>query len=275
MYTRAISAQMLFRLNAMKKTSLITLLVAFCMLSTSIESNGQKIEWPADSVVSEELTEYKESDVAREFIGVGWALVVVGAVTNTVGLVINKFDRNDPSGQGNPSDNGHYLWNRKGGPVIVVGLSLVAAGSIAIGVGGLIKGITKKLKRRENRVDDTMKYIADMDTTLCRLISDVDDSTYYARIMNFISDSNYYVIQLREERYPNGQVKFIGLKSKHAYGRNPDYLYKIGTWKYFYSNGQLKKRINYDLRENKHGLYEEYDKTGVLIIREQYTSNKR
>ena len=240
----------------MKKMTALTLLIGWCILILSVESKGQTDVLPKDTVDYVEFKEKKESEIGENVVGAGWLIVTLGAVMNIAGWGINNLD---------------------GGGVVVVGIGfgLFGTGIIVVGAGKSVKKLVKKKRKKEKRRDDFKKHISEMSANLSKLESDVDDSTYFDRIMKLSLDSNFHVIQLSEARYGNEQIKFIGLKSKHNYGRNPDYLYKIGTWRYFYRNGQLKKRVDYDLRERKHGLFQLSQKNGQVIIRDQYRYDKR
>ena len=220
----------------------------------SLESIGQINAVPQDTLDSVALTEFHENQIGDKIVSAGWLVVTVGAVTTLAGW-------------------GIFQSGGEGAVVVGIGFGLVGVGFMEIAIGEIVKALAKKKGKKQKRRNYRKEHISELSATLCKLKSEVDDSTYYERIMRYSLDSNFYIIQLREQRYGNGKIKFIGLKSKHNYGKNPDYFYKIGTWQYFYSNGNIKKRIDYDLRENKYGLHEFYDKKGKLILQEQQSTN--
>ncbi len=80
-------------------------------------------------------------------------------------------------------------------------------------------------------------------------------------------------IRLDQGKYTNGNPKYAGLTAKHLYGANSDYPYMIGTWRYYYKNGQLKEYIDYDLKERKNGSYKKYDEQGNIIQNVRYEEN--
>jgi len=67
---------------------------------------------------------------------------------------------------------------------------------------------------------------------------------------------------LREYFFGKNKMKMIGLKAKHKRGKNEDYFYKVGTWRTFYKNGNLKSLINYDIRVNKNGISQSFNQDG-------------
>lgn len=96
------------------------------------------------------------------------------------------------------------------------------------------------------------------DEIITRLYKDSVDSTYekyYNRIKELLPKVRKVKnIEFWESKYGNGNYRFIGLCGYHNLTQNPTYKYKIGVWRYFYKNGNLKKEILYDLVENK--IYE-------------------
>lgn len=60
-------------------------------------------------------------------------------------------------------------------------------------------------------------------------------------------DPNFYGIIYKSFTYRNGNIKYHGIKAKHDFGDNPDYLYKIGRWEYFDEDGKMVKIIDYNL----------------------------
>ena len=47
--------------------------------------------------------------------------------------------------------------------------------------------------------------------------------------------------------FPDQVVNLTGYSTTHNYSPNPDFRYKIDLWRYYDSNGDLKKEIMYDL----------------------------
>jgi len=90
------------------------------------------------------------------------------------------------------------------------------------------------------------------------------DQYYDFLIKTFGQDKSFKEIELYKSEYKNGKIKSIGIKAKHDYGVN-DYSYKIGTWRYFYNNGEVKEIINFNLREKKYDIYKSFSEKGQLI----------
>lgn len=78
------------------------------------------------------------------------------------------------------------------------------------------------------------------------------DSTYqnYTNRMEKMLKQDKVIISYKfiEKKSQNGSFKYRGFKAKHKYGSNDDY-YKIGTWEFYKSNGELEKTINYNFKE--------------------------
>lgn len=108
------------------------------------------------------------------------------------------------------------------------------------------------------------------DSTICKFDSDSSYQAYYQRIIDFGVDTSIIDIELREYYYGKHQLKMIGLKSKHIRGKNDEYFYKIGTWRKFHKNGNLKSIENYDFREKRNGVSLFYNKQGILIEEKNY-----
>lgn len=49
-----------------------------------------------------------------------------------------------------------------------------------------------------------------------------------------------------EKKYKNGNFKILGIHAKHQFGRNSNYLYKVGTWAFYNEDGTIEKLIKYD-----------------------------
>jgi hypothetical protein len=81
--------------------------------------------------------------------------------------------------------------------------------------------------------------------------SDSSFTGYSNRVINELAGcKDISKIEISSSKYSNGNYKFIGLRSTHNYGPNPDFSYKIGLWRYYDSKGDLKKEIMYDLTEH-------------------------
>lgn len=103
------------------------------------------------------------------------------------------------------------------------------------------------------------------DSTICKLESDSSYEAYYQRIVDFRIDTTIFDVELRKYYYGKKKLKMIGLKAKHKRGKNEDYYYQMGTWKYYHRNGNLKDVVNYDCREKKNGKSQHYDIEGNLV----------
>lgn len=125
----------------------------------------------------------------------------------------------------------------------------------------------KEIKYKDYIIDYSIKYKNEViqnnneQTTgeiINKLYKDSSDSTYekyYNRIKELLPKVREVKnIGFWESKYGNGNYRFIGLCGYHNLGQNPTYKYKMGVWRYFYKNGNLRKEILYDLRENK--IYE-------------------
>ena len=99
-------------------------------------------------------------------------------------------------------------------------------------------------------------------------------SAYYKRVMAMKSDPMIKSVELRKTTYGSGDTKWIGLKSKHRYGADENYPYKIGTWHLFYANGQIKEVMSYDLKEKKNGPNIGYGEDGEIIFEKEYVHGK-
>ncbi|PCH96850.1 MAG: hypothetical protein COB85_03220 [Bacteroidetes bacterium] len=240
----------------MKKYWLAILLVSCFVLLLSVEGESQDSKSPVETSDYVEVNKSRENKVADRIVDTGWLIAVLGVITNIVGWGIQASDG-------------------EGVVVVGIGFGMVGAGAMTLGTGETARMVSRWKLSRDEVKDEMKEYAYRLDINLCKLASDVDYISYYDRIMNFASDSNYRGIDLRKGLYHSGQIKFIGLKSRHNFGKNPNYQYKIGTWRYFYPNGQLKRRVDYDLRENKHGLYETYYSGGEIKIRDEYRYSKK
>jgi len=123
---------------------------------------------------------------------------------------------------------------------------------------------TAKLKEDLYKTDSTISY-----------------ETYYKNIIQVSYYSEISNSKLSKEKYPNGNFKSIGIKAQHKIGYDKDDLYssintyyKIGTWRYFYNNGQIKLLVDYNLNEIKDGRYIEYDTEGNIKTEKKYKEGK-
>jgi hypothetical protein len=131
------------------------------------------------------------------------------------------------------------------------------------------------IKYSEKHKDEYCASIVDdIDSLIYKLNSDSTYEDYYNRILSYASDPSFISIELRQDQYSNGRLNFIGLKAKHKKGANADYFYKIGTWRFFYKNGQLKELIDFNLKEEKNGRYQLYDEEGNLLEDKRFEQNK-
>jgi len=112
------------------------------------------------------------------------------------------------------------------------------------------------------------------DSTICKLDSDSTYDEYYQRIIDFRIDTTIIDVELRKYFFGKNKMKMIGLKAKHKKGKNEDYFYKVGTWRTFYKNGNLKSLINYDFREKENGKISSYNNEGILIEEKNFLHGK-
>lgn len=130
------------------------------------------------------------------------------------------------------------------------------------------------LKGTENR----LKEIND---NLYRIDSNITFQDYYAKVLNLSIHPMFENVEIIRSEYSNGELHSIGLRAKHNLdkSKNDTYSdgynsYKIGTWRYFYENGQPKVLVDFDLMQKKNGRCFEYDQSGRLIKDEFYISGK-
>lgn len=112
------------------------------------------------------------------------------------------------------------------------------------------------------------------DSTLCKMESDSSFKDYYQRIIDFGIDTAIIDVELRKYYYGKNKLKVIGLKAKHKQGKNEDYFYKIGTWRSFHRNENLKELVNYDFREKENGKSLFYNNEGILIGEKNFLHGK-
>lgn len=127
-------------------------------------------------------------------------------------------------------------------------------------------------EQRENRLNN---QIVQLKQNLFRIDTNISYQTYYENIIDLASHPDVEEIILVSDEYSNGKVKSIGLEAKHNIKIDGDYTnhnnyVKIGTWRYFFENGQLKMLVDYDLNENKDGRFIKYDKDGTIKKKENY-----
>lgn len=127
------------------------------------------------------------------------------------------------------------------------------------------KDIINKLKNNLYKIDTIGSY-----------------EKYYYRIIKLSAHPDIETIEILSENYSNGNLKSIGLKAKHNLQSHTDDIYsgsnynnEIGTWRYFFENGQLKKVVDYDLNKNKDGRYIEYDNSGNILKEITYKNGKK
>ena len=99
-------------------------------------------------------------------------------------------------------------------------------------------------------------------------------SAYYKRVMAMKSNPMIKTVELKKTTYGSGETKWIGLKAKHRYGADENYLYKIGTWHLFYANGQIKEVLSYNLKERKNGPNIGYDEEGQITFEKEFLNGK-
>ncbi len=87
-------------------------------------------------------------------------------------------------------------------------------------------------------------------------------------------DDNFRELNIQKQYYYNGKLKSIGVISHHE-SLNNNYLNNIGTWHYYYDNGQLKEVIDYNYQQEYHGRLIKYDRNGTLINQDEYKNNRR
>lgn len=85
---------------------------------------------------------------------------------------------------------------------------------------------------------------------------DTNLNTYYDKIRGELSICrNIMEIKISASKYSNGNYKFIGLRALHKYGHDPDYWYRIGLWRYYHRNGQIKREVIYDITGDDYQAY--------------------
>ncbi|HAF28152.1 MAG TPA: hypothetical protein DCG75_03800 [Bacteroidales bacterium] len=131
----------------------------------------------------------------------------------------------------------------------------------------------------ESKLDNQLK---ELKNNLYKMDTAISYQSYYEKIIGLAKHPDIVEIKVVEENYSNGNLKSVGLIAKYVNPvvgddvySNRDWFYKIGTWRYFYKDGQIKICANYDLIENKEGEYILYDQTGQIKKQEEYKSGKK
>lgn len=132
----------------------------------------------------------------------------------------------------------------------------------------------------DDQIKDRLeKQLVDLKESLYKTDTDTSYQNYYQKILKLALHPEFVNAEIVYEKYPNGNIKSIGIKAKHKLGKieddiysNTNYFNKIGTWRYFHENGQLWILVDYDLTENKSGRYIEYDNMGNIL--KETDSNK-
>jgi hypothetical protein len=110
----------------------------------------------------------------------------------------------------------------------------------------------------EIKINEDDLTFGDINEMLLYENSDLSPVDYCNQIIERISGCKAITeIEISESNHPNGQCKHIGLRARHSYRYNPDYFYKIGTWRYYDDDGTLKKEIRYDLLGHDPSDYED------------------
>ena len=153
----------------------------------------------------------------------------------------------------------------------------------------VVRKYIKKLSDKDSEISLTTKDIEEqlenklktqivlLKENLYRIDTNISYKRYYENIIEQASHPDIEDIKLVSEEYSVGIFKSIGLEAKHNIKVEGDYsshynYVKIGTWRYFYENGQIKMLVDYDLNENKDGGLIKYDKNGNIKKVEEYKS---
>jgi len=120
--------------------------------------------------------------------------------------------------------------------------------------------LVEYLEKHKHEIKINKDYLTsgDINEMLLYKYSDLSPLDYCNKIIEEISGcKDILEIEISESKYSNGQYKHIGLRARHNYGYNPDYLYRIGKWRYYDKNGNLEKEVRYDLIGHDPADYEE------------------
>lgn len=134
----------------------------------------------------------------------------------------------------------------------------------------------------DQRHRDLEKQLIELETNLYITEKDSSYQDYYKRILMLTDHPKFESTKLFQKEYSNGNLKSIGIKSRQMLGEFVDDFYesesfysKIGTWRYYYEDEQLKRIVNYNLKGKKDGKYLEYDKNGKLTKKVLYKQGKK
>lgn len=103
-------------------------------------------------------------------------------------------------------------------------------------------------------------------------IQSVED--YMKTLKEYENEKFFKEIEIWEEYYPNGHLKFIGAKAFHSFGLRKDYKYKIGTWISFYKSGQIKQIQDYNLVEKRNGRYQTFKENGDIKTDKRFNEDQ-
>lgn len=107
-----------------------------------------------------------------------------------------------------------------------------------------------------------------------RLPTDITVNEYIDRLSFLKTDSRFREIKLIKKSYGSGLIKSVGVKASHSMSFNTDYLYQIGTWYYYYKNGKVAAKENYNLNGEKNGIQTKYNEKGEVIKELLYNNGK-
>ncbi len=127
-------------------------------------------------------------------------------------------------------------------------------------------------EKKENILNN---QLTELKQNLVKMDTNMSYQNYYQSIIEFTTHPEVEAIKLVSEKYSNGAIKSIGLEAKHYIQIEEDYsnqnkFFRIGTWRYFYNNGQIKMLVDYDLRERKDGRLIKFNKDGKIKKEEVY-----
>ncbi|MFC2151833.1 hypothetical protein ACFLSE_04830 [Bacteroidota bacterium] len=169
----------------------------------------------------------------------------------------------------------------------IIGLKDLSYNTISIRKIGSIneneQDILVSLQEIEQQITNPQEsYIDKSKQDLYKTDTSISYEIYYQYILNRSNNLKIEEGEIFQDNYENGNIKSIGIKAKQKVETEDDDLYysinryyKVGTWRYFYDNGQLRLLIDYDLSENKDGRYLEYDSEGNLILEKKYKAEKQ
>ena len=103
---------------------------------------------------------------------------------------------------------------------------------------------------------------------------DTDYTSYLSRIKRFEISRLYHSIEIKEKYYKSGNLKCVSIRAKHSIQNSPTRRYKIGTHQYYFKNGGLKKRVEYNLRGQKNGRFQQFDEEGNITKDKHYNHGK-